>query len=358
VIEAKPKLPMNKLIELFTEEPQKVERLILLLLKLILTGVTFEVIYPSHDVVENILKDEFSFWQFSGEAIKWVLFFIIWWFLLWSFFAQTLLNLAVQFISRAFNPAKDLGEFLKISEFLISKPEGKKHINYSIINLENFLEENKDQEGIDISELRTDVYFEIYAVSTVCILMSSDIELSKGQVALWWFVGINLFLIYAYLFRFAKFINSSFHDLYHEAQKKAYIEHSRIALSNIQIVNNQYNFEHKRKHIYLSYKHSQNVKSNLTIIPFFSSEGAIYRELVENNLKMMANSKEEKKQVLFITNIPVQISESTLEKANSSIIIARTEFEMKQGLEAYFHIFLRHRNLNEVNGLLKQSRGE
>lgn len=349
---------MNTLIKLFTEEPHKLERLIILMLKFILTSVTFEVIYPCHDVIQNVMSDDFKFWPPSSDAVMYVLFFITWWFVIWSFFAQTLLSIAVRLISRIFNPARDLGEFLKISEFFIPKAEGKKHINYSIIYMAAFLESQQEEEGIDISELRADVYFEIYSIATMFIVMSSAIELTKWQTVLWWLIGLNLLFMYAYLHRFARFINSSFHELMEEAQKRAYIEHSRLALSNIQIMNDQYNIEHKRRKIHLSYKNSEALDSAVTIVPFYSRDSPILREMAEASLRKMANKDGEKKQTLFITNIPMQLSESMLERANCSIIIAETELEMKQGLETYFMIFLRHRDKALQNAVNIQTRIE
>lgn len=335
---------METLIKLFTEEPVKLERLIILMLKFTLTCVTFEVFYPSYDVIQNLMTVDFKFWPRSSEAVMYVLFFIVWWFVLWFFFAQTLLSATVRFLSRIFNPAKNLGEFLNVLEFFIPKAEGKKHVKYSIFYLLDFLESHQEEEGIDISDLRVDVYFEIYSIATMFIIVSPVIDLTEWQTALWWFIGLNLLFTYAYFHRFAGFINSSYYALMEDAQKLAYIEETRLALSNIPIINDQFKIEHKRRKIYLAFEHPEPLDDTLTIIPFYSKDSPAFREMAETSLRKMANSENEKKQKLFITNIPLQLSRGILQKANYSIIIAETELEMKQGLETYLKIYLQERN--------------
>lgn len=335
---------MDSLINIFTSEPQKLERLVILFLKFMLTCITFEIIYPSDQIFRYFSGLGIENWPPSGSFLVYTLFLIVWWFTLWNFFAEIVIRLLIVLSSRLFKPAKEFSEFLKVLNVLTFKEKGQKHINHSVLYLNEFLKIHEDHDGIDMNDFRSDIYLEIYSVATILIITSQDISLTTLQTWLWWIIGVQLFVTNAYLYRFVQFINSSYRDLLEESNRLAYVEKTRIALSKLTIINNQYSIEHKRRKIFLRYKHKAEETDDLRIIPFHSNPTTIHQEIIENEIRKMAKSNSKKGLTLFITNISICLPDSILERANCSIIKADSEFEIKQGLEVYFHFFLKQRS--------------
>ncbi|MFN8777340.1 MAG: hypothetical protein ACK5XV_11295, partial [Flavobacteriales bacterium] len=255
-------------------------------------------------------------------------------------------------LSRVFSPARYLGEFLNIINILKIREKNQGHINYAILYVNDFLKAYEEDGEIDMDEFRIDIYLEVFVVSTLLIIISGRVELTYIQCVIWWIIGISLFISNAYLYRYLRFVNSSFSLLLDESNRLSYVEKARLALSQIDILNNQYDFEHKSQRIILSYKHSENELDELVIVPLYFNPGELQKQLERDFIRRIAEGKGHSRLTLYVTNHSFQLSRDILRRANCSVLIAESEAEMRQGLETFFAIYFKHRfeKLTEISG--------
>ncbi len=333
---------MNEIIKLLIEEPHRIEKMIILFIKLVITYSIFSVVSPSVvPFVEMVQVDHWITMNVSQIVIS-VLFFVITWFLLWSLLCETIIRLTIKKISSLYNPKEEIQALLKVIEWLISKPKEKKHIHYSILWMEGFLESQQDEGEVDMSDFRFDVYFEIYVVSSIWILMSGDVELSIAGSIIWWLVGINLLASYLVFQRAVSYINDSFTQILHEIRRHAF--HEKIKMALVEIKGYAHLIEPKfyPNRIELNSKHEYGGFAQSVTIRFeYVKADDLRIEFIPEYFKKKGERISEKgdsKRYLYITNVPLSISTSALERANSSIIVASDLDEMKSGLEQYFQL--------------------
>ena len=333
--------PLNTLFKLLTEEPEKLERLIILFLKFVVTIGLFEPLFSCGNLIGLVLNDQFEFWSFTGESIKYASLFICFWFIIWTLFAEILLGAGIRLTSRLFKAEETVGDLIKGVDKIIIKPKNKKHINYAIIHLDNFIGNRKASDGLSVSDLRIDKYFELYAVITLFILCSERVNLSVWQGVLWWVTGINLAVSYAFFHHLIRFFNTSFQELKAETQRLAYIERARIALSNLERLSTIFTIEHGARKIRLRLKENSGMYQDIKILPFHSADNPALQEMASLELHEMSQRNPRAYISLYITNSPIRVSESALKRANSSIIIANNEIEIKERLELFLTLYRR-----------------
>ena len=323
---------MYSIAKLLSDEPKKLESLILAVLKLLATiWIANLFLGFNPDLSEFSVESFFKNFKVD-ESIYFVLTSIGVWYLVWEMLLELFIEFIIKLFSLIGNSENTLKWYLSITNSVKTKNE---NIIDSKPHVLHFTEAMQDEE-VDypfILETRANQIFSVGLV-TFIILITSDIELSNWQIGLGIFLLINFF--------FVSVIQRKLHDYY--VENADYVRSKYFPLGQLQKVKDvinqleplksQYDVKVGRKRIDLKSKSKQSfLPDEITLVPLYAYNkelGVQYVSSVESNMieKLSKNS-------LSIIFSNFYHAEKRLSKVNDSVycVFGESHSDIYKGLE-------------------------
>lgn len=323
---------MYSIAKLLSDEPKKLERLILAVLKLLAT-VWIANLFLGFNADLSEFSVESFFKNFKvDESIYFVLTSIGVWYLVWEMLLELLIEFIIKLFSLIGNSENTLKWYLSITNSVKTKNE---NIIDSKPNVLHFTEsmQDEDEDYPFVVETRANQIFSVGLVSFI-ILLTSDLELGKWQIGLGVFLLVNFFLV--------SVIQRKLHDYYIEnadhVRSKYYplgqLQKVKDVINQLEPLKSQYEVNVGRKRIDLKSKSKQTfLPDEITLVPLYTYNkelGAQYVNKVETNMidKLSKNT-------LSIIFSNFYHPEKRLSKIGSSIynVFGETHSDIYKGLE-------------------------
>lgn len=194
---------MYSIAKLLSDEPKKLESLILAILKLLATVWFAQLLLGFKTNLSEFTVDSF-FKNFKvDESIYFVLTSIGIWYLLWEIIIDLGIDFFISLISMIGNPEKTLSWYLRVTYSVRTEND---HIIDSRQNILYLAEPNVELFPFTIQS-RANQIFSIGLISLI-ILLNSKIDLKGWQIALLIFAIINFFIV--------SVVQRKLHDYYNE----------------------------------------------------------------------------------------------------------------------------------------------
>lgn len=332
---------MYNLAKLLIDEPHKLERLIILFLKLLITlhvtGIIFGYDLSVGAIVDNPIPK-------TASAIQIIYFFVVVtavWFILWSIVADLLLyHVIIGLLARI---GKDRDVFMGTMWFIgiVSERNGRLIPKDNLISfadsLDNFTPETPLEEG----QTRLKQYFLLTTVSYVVLLSSPSTSLSKAEIIIGAIILLNLFVAIISNTKFDSYLTENLDTVKRELQPLAYGQKIMKAIGEIKAFQN-FEAPHKGKKIVLKRKAGvASLPTTLKILPAYHWNEKLGQEMLLRmaNARKMKNLSENSYDML-LTNMRLtqEIASAIKSQKNCACISAKDPKEIFLRLEEWIHI--------------------
>ncbi len=359
---------MYNLAKLLTDEPEKLERLIILFLKLLITFTATALVFGYDISISSLIDNPIPKTYSASKLVYFFTSLILIWFFLWSVVAELILyELPVWLCSRTGDKRRTLLEMLhildviKMNSLFTDKPiirPGK-----YIIPFTEVLKEQQESRFIDKSTSRLRQYYIISIATFILLLLVKDITLSCGKIIGCVLLILLLFKVCVYFNKMKSYINDNSEELIREFEPMSYSRKVHSAIRENKTISENYQLPQSgwgKEVINLKPEISELLPTRkyfpkqIKFIPAFHWNNTLGQELMMDGL-----SKRSKKDVnldcltLFISNISPTDTMSAMVMSQKSIvyIYANSEEEIFSGLEeAFFKIKKQNFNKEITNG--------
>ncbi len=328
---------MYSIAKLLSDEPKKLESIILTVLKLLAT-IWIAQLFLGFDPDLSNFSIETFFKNFRvDESIYFVLTSIGVWYLLWEMLLDLIVDFVIKLFSFVGNSEKTLEWYLRITN---SVKTSNDHIIDSKPNISHFTEtiQDESEDYPFIVETRANQIFSVGLVSFI-ILLSSEIELRNWQIGLSIFLLINFF--------FVSIVQRKLHDFYLENAE--YIRSKYYSLGQLQKVKevieqleplkSKFELKVARKRLELKLKSEESfLPSEISIVPLYFFNQNIGEHYIENVEPKMIEKLEQQKLSVICSNF--YCSGKKLTKINDKIYCVNGESrsEIFSGFEELIYL--------------------
>ena len=313
---------MYNIVNLLTEEPKKLERIILLFLKLLVVlfvgGEIFDYQFSMKDATDEIIPQDYTI----SKGIFFLISLTIVWYLVWTIFADVIIGgLSVWIFSR--KPVKR-DTFMEILHwFSVVEQKGKGKGKYivpgkQVIKFQEMLSNytDEDDDFIEDGKSRLHGYFSISVVIYIVLLSASDLNLPILLIIFGAFMILNMLVLAVVINKAHRYLIDNFDALKKEFGFLAYAEMTKRALEQNQHVSRNFEFGGKWKAIGLKKKFEQSgLPEEIRVYPFYVWNEEFGKEVVEDMIAVRGRETDRFKDrdVHFILISNTEISEKAKE---------------------------------------------
>lgn len=335
---------MYNFAKLLTEEPEKLERLIILFLKFLLTLWVTLTLFG----VDITLKEIFNEEVFSNHALTSILFisfsFICVWVGIWLIAVESIIRLLVDLLSLIGKPGFYLKGILVIRGVITkdNKPKSK------VIDFADELDEmatTNDNEYNDNS-IRLFQYFSIALITYIIFIFSDEIVFNCITNTILIIVLLSMFIALIATNNIAIYFDTSLLNLRKRFRKMAYFQMIKNALGSVS--NYDYNIDARIRRIILEKKDENFPYPPIVLTPVYSWNYNLDNKKMIDDLKRgLKNTSNEdiKKKIkdspiyhVIVTNIKPDAVRDFISKLDMSIFIyAETREDIENGIEEMFY---------------------
>lgn len=334
---------MYNLAKLLTDEPHKLERLIILLLKLLITfhvtGLLFGYDLSVGSIIDNPIPK-------SASAIQIIYFFVVLvavWFVLWSILADFVLyHFVIGMLARI---GKDKTVFMHTMSFIgvVGEKAGILTPKSNIISFVEGLSDSEHRSELMETQSRIKEYYLLTVVAyTVLLISASGLALSRAEIIIGGILVANQMIGCIVLTKFNAYVGENMDSIQRDFQPLAYGQKIMNALAEIKRFE-CFESPHKGKKIVLKRKPGyENLPDTLKILPAFHWNEPLGQDML---LRMVQARKRKElsgtSYDLILTNIKPtsEISSGIRSQENCAYIYAKDEQEIFSGLEHWIHLF-------------------
>ena len=182
---------MYNLAKLLTEEPEKLERLGILFLKLLVTLLIGSVLFGLNISISGFIENPIPKDYTIAKFILFLILLVIVWYIVWSLIAEMIIGeLLIWSLSKIGNKKDIFNEVLHLLK-VVKKDNGNLSPNKNVISfsdiLHNYTEE--DEELVKESKSRIRQYFIVTSVIYIVLWVAKDITFPSS---LKWFGGVMI----------------------------------------------------------------------------------------------------------------------------------------------------------------------
>jgi hypothetical protein len=328
---------MNEIIKLFIEQPERTEKFILTILKLVLTYLICLNFLPHMVQLPEAIDAEKWHELGATQLVMLVIYFFIARFALWFLMCNFIQDFIVFRLFKLIPPKANLG-ILMLSLGMVHG-DFKSGINHGIIELEEILEQIKKTGQSYLHDERYEVYSKIFLVATIWGISCEFIHLPTWVWAVWCAVGLFLVFINGYFSNLSNQLNNIKFDIYLNVRKQAYIEKVRRTLLGLSTYNHLFEIENKTDKIQLKKKEHALFPDSIVIHPIFGvgfheDESKVIDSLKARNT-INNNTNQGNMRLLIVSNLELKIEEKTMKDLGLSIIIAESIDDIQNRLRTY-----------------------
>lgn len=343
---------MYNLAKLLTDEPEKLERLVILFLKLLITFLAAVILLGFDLSISSIIKDPIPETYSASRLLYFFACFILLWFFLWFIIEGAFYDLPVLIFSKGANTRASVMKMLSIvgvvnmPNYDLRKKIPKlihpgKHIKIFV----EALKAQNEERFIEKNTSRLKQYYVLIVASFILLLASKDVDLSCCQR-----IGVSLIilllLIGCIVFRqLQRYINDNYDALLREFEPMVYSHMVHQTIKEETFIEQNYNIPEDswgkqvvnlKKDSYLPFP------KQIKIIPAYHWNESFVQQLMEIT---MAKRKSKNKPIdypcidLYISNVkPTDVVCSLIASQNAIVFIhATNEQEIFDGLEEAFY---------------------
>jgi hypothetical protein len=279
---------MYNFAKLLTEEPEKLERLFLLFVKVIVTLYVGDMIFSYGFSIPNLL-DTMSIKSFAlGQFVYFMVVAAATWFILWELIADIVLGqFFIWLLSRIGNRKK---RFYSVLEFFnVATLDGDKMVpEKNIVNFADMINSYDEEAHKSINTTRSRVrqYFITTATIYILFLVSKDIHLSCGEK---WVGGLIVanFLLGCILFRqLHEYLVENLDSMKKEFNTLSFIRRVFNIVNENEFVKAHYNVNLGRGRVTLTLKKENGrLPKKIKIFPIFFSNELLGQRVVSWGMK-------------------------------------------------------------------------
>lgn len=356
---------MYNIAKLLTEEPEKLERLIILLLKFLICLwvpcyiFDIDIRLNFEDISNGKTFSEYSI----ASIIYFVSIFIVSWFVLWKIGELIaigviyLISLIIKLLSKLVSKWFTTVDFFKTILIILNVVDSDGYPKQNIVAFSESLEELEKSEVniFDEASSRTNQYLFIGTVIFLVLILSKDISLDPTlNVVI--IVILCLSLINSALINLTgKYIYSKLPKLIMGVKQASHYYHVKSALADK--MKFPYNAEYKRKRIVLTKQEDYMPSPRIEFIPIYFWNLNLGDKMLADNL---VKKNEFEGYRVIISNIKSDSLEKIVSKTNNVIyIFGETNEEIKNRIDELFYIIdNKHPYTDEHFEKLNKSEGE
>ncbi len=285
---------MYNLAKLLAESPEKIERLIILFFKLLITlyiGITlFGLNISISGFIENPILEDYT-------ITKFILFFILLvviWFTVWSLISELIFGELLIWIISKIGSRKFLFNDLLALLKVIEKNDKNISPNVNVIAFNNLLNNfnEDDKKKINENKSRIRQYYLVVTVTFISLLFAKDINLPCWFI---WFSGIiifNLLIINALLNKIHNYFEENFDEMKKHFGRLAYMQMVVNAIEQNPFFKLHYEKSVKRSKIHLKLKtKSVTLPKIYNFHPVYHWNELLTREIVNNDIHQQSGKK-------------------------------------------------------------------
>jgi hypothetical protein len=344
---------MYNLAKLLTEEPAKLEKLMLLFLKLLITFFFVCLLFGYNFSIYSLIKEPIPPSLSTSKLIYFFLGMIVSWYVIWVIIAEAIINgLLVWLLAMPFNGRK---AFVMALSFLgvIKEKNDILSPNTNIILFTEAIKELKEEESdkfIQENHSRVKQYFVISIAIYVLLFVSKDIKLSWIEIFIGVYIVLNFLVLCVLLYLVKTYVYENIESLKREFEPLSYSQKTHNAVSENKEFERNYEKPTGGINVHLKRKgtmdyYPEEIKINIG----FHWNQSLGQTVLTDTFKVW-NEKSEKRtlytKMIFVTNIkPTQEMSSLIGKLDGFIYVyALNEKEIFSGLEeSWYFIQKRHR---------------
>lgn len=241
---------MYNFAKLLTEEPEKLERLILLLLKFIMTLWITTTIFGSDITLQEIFNED-AVSKYNLTSILFFSFcFIITWGIVWLIGVGVIMSILINLLSKIGNSEDKLKSFLWSAGVIDINDKPKNNVIDFADELDDMAK--KDINTYNETATRLFQYFSISLVAYIILLSSNEIKLSSTVNSIVIGVFILTFISLIILTSASNYVDESLLKLRKQFRSMAYFQMVNSALNTS--TNYDYNIDTRTRRIFLEKK--------------------------------------------------------------------------------------------------------
>lgn len=325
---------MYSIAKLLSDEPKKLENLILAILKLLITIWIAQSILDFKSTLSDFTLDSF----FKNFRVDQSIYFIVTsigvWYVLWEIFNELIVSFIIFLLSQIGNPI----EFLKWYLWAINSIKIKDDLIIdSNPHILNFTESTNETDMFIINS-RAHQIFSVGLVSFL-ILLNSNISLNAWQISISIFILVNFLLI--------SIIQRKLHDFYIE--NSITIKHSFYALGQLQKIKNvlnqlepfksNFSYESKRKRIFLSKINDKEfLPEKIHIKLMYNSNKELGNKIIQNEGFKISETIKDNRLLVICSNFYLPEQRLTKINENTFCIYGESQDEIYKGFEELIYI--------------------
>ncbi len=345
---------MYNLAKLLTEEPAKLEKLIILLFKLLITFFFTCLLFGYSFSIQSLIKDPLPPSLSTTKLIYFFLGIFVVWYLLWRLCGEVIIgDLLIRLLAWPWNKRKTFVEilsFIGVAKESYGYLNPKKHI---IVFSEALMELDKEETDKFISEnhSRLREYFVLSFVVFVLLLLTKDVQLSRWQI---WVCSIMLvnFLLGCTFFHLMKgYIYDNLESLKREFEPIAYAQKALNAICENKELMQYFEKPTEAKSIFLKKKEGMNYgPAEIRVRSMYHWNQILGQMALEDTFIKWGKAERKREEGLIeicISNItPTQDMERSVKNLDGFLYIhATSEKEIFSGLEEAWYIIQRRERL-------------
>lgn len=335
---------MYNFAKLLTEGPEKLERLIILFLKFLLTLWVTLTLFEVDITLKEIFNDE----VFSNHTLTPILVFsfsfICVWIGMWLICINLLLGLIINLLSKIGNADNRLKAFLWATGVIDINDKPKDNVIIFADELDQMAKE--DFNTYSETATRLFQYFSIALVTYIIFLWSKDVVFSTTTNYIIIGVLFVLFLAQISATRMSNYFDASLLELRKKFRKMAYFQITKNALNTI--TNYDYNINPRTRRIFLEKKEKHLSYPPIEITPVYSWNYSLDEKKMVDDLRNASEkisdddslniTQDNQVYNVIVTNIKPDAVKEFISKLDMGIFIyAETKEDIENGIEEMFY---------------------
>lgn len=346
---------MYNLARLLTEEPKKLERLIILFFKLLITICFATTLFGYKIELSTFIDTPIPKNITAADVIYFLLLSTLIWFVLWFIILENIFyELPIWLLTRKNDFKNSFLFYLDFFSILnVNKNNKITGADTNIISFYRFLnqfdksEDNKETLR-DIRERLKQYY--LIVVPAFCFLLF-EYDLKSWEIIIGTYFIINFFIGNTIICRAHKYIDSNLEAIKREIGPLAFAKQITETMNEIQLFSNYETPKVYKKMVIKRISGYEALPSELMIVSAFHWNHSLGKRMINSLVErgQLPTKMRDGRYTLFITNIPLDTE--TINRLNKSewfsILMAGTEEEMFFQLEEWIH-FVIEENKNKT----------
>ncbi len=327
---------MYNLAKLLTEEPHKIERLLILLSKLIivffLTGWFYGFNLSLGTIVENPFPKELT-------AAKIIYFFasvIIVWFVVLNLILELLFTqLPIWLITRNKNGKGVVDSFL--SFFDIAYAYGTDYVRgKNIVGFTRSLKKNDDLDDLEDADSRVRQYYQLSLVAFISLLFFTDISIPGWTIYFFISAIVSFFLLSVLASLAHKYLSVNYDSLKRHFTTLSYYQKVSDSIHENPLISTKYSIVDRNNKIDMTKITTDNFPSQINIHIFHYRNQAIANFLFQKEISELEDNQSGLDFIFCNIEPSISTSKQILKNRQLVLIVAKTQSQMLTGFEEAF----------------------